>query len=300
MVSASALGPRCRHLAAFEPADDAIGGARRGQAQDRLQRCSRCRSGRDRALGAHAARRGECGRKPRRTGRHPSTDDLRPRPAGQSAQRQGRMDRQHDRVRLHPDSLRQGGGNCSYIVGAHLPTHMLTAREIGYTIRFKVVAKNSSGWGTAFSAPTPVPPEGRTAIAGNRCPPRDRESRRLRASPRRLLVDTCRETHRSSRAGHPQTLVVRLPRRPRRAWGPAGRARPRHRHSIQPVFDPGRGSHRRGRLGDASRSSACAGFPVSRHQQLIAIFVRARKPGENLLAGISTRALVSIRVTRPA
>ena len=38
------------------------------------------------------------------------------------------------------------------------------------------------------------------------------------------------------------------------------------------------------------------GFPVTSHQQLIALYVRARKPGDSPLEGISIARLFSVRV----
>jgi hypothetical protein len=39
------------------------------------------------------------------------------------------------------------------------------------------------------------------------------------------------------------------------------------------------------------------GFPAATHQRLLAVFVRASKPGEPILAGVSTRRVVAFRIS---
>ena len=212
------------------------------------------------------------------------------------------MERQHDRVRLHPDSLRpRGHATAPTSSGAHLTdAHADREGDVGYTIRLKVVARNSSGRRHRLLSSDAGHPEGRTAIAGNRCPPGDRESRAGyghhragAAAGRHLQGDPPVVTRGTS------TLVVRFHVTSTCVGALQGAlahatATPYNQFSIPAEAATGAD-------GWATLVfQRLSGFPVSRHQQLIAMFVRARKPGENLLAGISTRRLVSIRVTRPA
>ena len=185
----------------------------------------------------------------------------------------------------------KNGGSCASISGANKNTYTLTSADVGTTIRIRVVASNSAGTNAADSAPT-------TAIAkfrGNGCPPGGNPDQVTAInSPARLLVDTL-QSDPAAATKSTQTLIVRF-HVTSTCGGPVqgalvyATATPYNQFSIPP-------EQLTGADGWATLTfQRLSGFPVSKRQRLIAIFVRARKSGENVLTGISTRRLVSIHV----
>ena len=162
-----------------------------------------------------------------------------------------------------------------------------------------VVASNSEGSTTATSVPTgvvqkvspPSPPS-----RGPGCPPGSGNPDQVSgiASPARLLVDGIRSDP-GVVTGGTQALIVRFHVSSTCGGSVQGAlvyatATPYNQFSIPPEAVTG---------SDGWATLVfrrLKGFPVSRQQQLLILFVRARKPGENLLVGISTRRLVSIPV----
>jgi hypothetical protein len=195
----------------------------------------------------------------------------------------------------------RNGGSCAAIGGANGTKYTLASVDVGNTIRFRVQAKNSGGATTATSVPTAVvtgaAPSPTPTPRGNGCPSGggiDQVS--AMSSPARLLIDTLRASPEVVTRGI-GTLVVRF-HVTSSCGGPVqgalvyATATPYNQFAIPPEARTDSGGWAE------LRFQRLSGFPVSRKQQLIAMFVRARKPGENLLGGISTRRLVSIRVAR--
>jgi hypothetical protein len=200
------------------------------------------------------------------------------------------------------------GGSCSDISGAHARKYTLTSADVGNTLRFRVEAKNADGTTSATSVPTAVITKAATPTTtatttttpappprGNGCPSGGNPDQVARiAAPARLLVDTLRSDPQVVTSGT-STLVVRF-HVTSSCGGPVqgalvyATATPYNQFSIPPEATTGSDGWAE------LRFQRLRGFPVSPRQQLIAMFVRARKPGESLLGGISTRRLVSIRV----
>ena len=189
------------------------------------------------------------------------------------------------------------GGGCISIGGAVGLSWRITLASNGHTIRAQVTATNAGGSAQATTVPTavvggstPAPPP---TAAG--CPAGSGPIRAANLKPpARLLIDRQEALPTPVRRGTRQIIL--------RYHVSACGGRPVQGALVYATAVPfGQlstpGEHLTGSNGFAELDfRTLAGFPVSPHQGLIAVFVRARKIGENVLGGISTRRLFSVHV----
>lgn len=190
------------------------------------------------------------------------------------------------------------GGSCSNISGATDKTYALKKVDVDNTIRVRVTAKNADGSNSATSVPTavvtaaPTPPP--TTKDG--CPTSGSGTLPITsvAPPARLTVD--------GQSASPSTItrsttdltlkfhVSACNGRPIQGALVYTTAVPFEQFNVPAEVQTDATGWATFTLHQASR------FPASSRQQLLAVFVRARKSGEPTLGGISTRRLVSFPV----
>jgi len=194
----------------------------------------------------------------------------------------------------------ENGASCSNISGAVGKTYVLKTVDAGNTLRVTATAKNADGTATATSAqtavvkaasatPPPPPPSG-----GNGCAATGTVQIAGLAPPERLNVDRATSTP-AVVGGSTNQISLRV-----RVTACNGKpvqgalvyvtATPYNQFTIPPEATTGAD-------GFAQLSmNRLRGYPASQKQRLLVLFIRARKQGENLLGGISSRRLVSIPV----
>ncbi len=190
------------------------------------------------------------------------------------------------------------GNGCSNISGADSSTYQLQTTDVDHTVRARVTATNSDGSATADSAATAVikaktaPPP--TTVNG--CPTSGSGTLDVGSisPPARLLVDgqTVSPTV-INRSSADVTLRFHVSACNGRSISGAlvyATAVPYSQFSIPPETATGSDGWVTLTLHQDRF------FPASSRQQLLAVFVRARKSGEPLLGGVSTRRLVSFPV----
>ena len=196
------------------------------------------------------------------------------------------------------------GAHCSNISGSGGDTYTLTSADLGNTVRFQVGAANSVSRTFASSAATAVitaatttttttttttPASSGCAVSGgtvqitSSTSPAHLNIDQFQVVPSTITYTTRSLTarfHVSACGGSVQGALVLVTAVPYGMFGTT--------NEVTTGSD-----------GWATVNLvALSGFPVSKKQQLLVVFVRARKLGDDLLGGISARRLVSFSVSR--
>jgi hypothetical protein len=177
------------------------------------------------------------------------------------------------------------GAACAAIAGATGRSYTPTTTDIGHTLRVRVTARNSSGSGTATSAATGVvPPSGCPGGSGpipvSQLTP-----------PARLFiakVSTRRAVRRSTQSIQLHVIVSACGGRAVEGASVFATAVPYNQFAVGQGTTAANGTVS---LTEARQS----GFPTSRRQHLLAVFVRAWKQGEPLTGGVSSSRVVAFR-----
>jgi hypothetical protein len=187
------------------------------------------------------------------------------------------------------------GGNCAGISGATARLYDVVAQDVGHTLRVHVVAKNSDGTASDTSAPTAVVTAAPAPPPATGCPSGNGPVNVTQLSPpARLLIDGLQSSP-STLGRSTGDVTVRVHVSACNGRDVSGAlvyttAVPFNQFSIP--TEAATGSD--GWVSETMHQQS--GYPAARRQQLLALFIRARKPGENVLGGLSTRRLVSLPV----
>ncbi len=184
------------------------------------------------------------------------------------------------------------GHNCSAIGGATHSTYKLTRADAGTTLRVTVTASNGAGSTAATSVPTAVVPT--PATTG--CPSGTGAIKISQLkSPARLAVSGWSTT---ASVVARSTTAIQLHVRVTACGG-----RPVEGATVFAVPIPyNQFKGKNGTTGSGGTvtltEQRLKGFPATRHQELLAVLIRASKPGTSVVGGISTRRVVSFKVAR--
>jgi hypothetical protein len=192
-------------------------------------------------------------------------------------------------------SCNRNGAGCSSISGATAKTFVARQSDVGRTLRVRVTARNAIGDEAETSAPTAVIteepvtgcPSGSGLInVGQLTPPARLLVDRFRVSPNPIPLST-------------RSLTVRFHVTACGGRDVAGA----HVYVTAVPFNQFTIPSEQQTDGDGwvtMQMNRLRGFPAADNQSLLVMFVRARKSSEPILAGISTRRLISFELTRSA